>query len=102
MYCEYTNSYLLFSISFNMKCVLQLLLLIFSSRLIMVLFIRQSFCFHDKKLKEFLLNIVLCYKFVQGYSLVQYHYIPNTPLLLLQDLQNAFEDALERYNNIHG
>lgn len=58
MYCEYTNSYLLFSISFNMKCVLQLLLLIFSSRLIMILFIRQSF--HDKKLKEFLLNIVLC------------------------------------------
>lgn len=56
MYCEYTNSYLLFSISFNMKCVLQLPLLIFSSRLIMVLFIRQSFCFHDKKVKRILIK----------------------------------------------
>lgn len=71
MYCEYTNSYLLFSISFNMKCVLQLLLLIFSSRLIMVLFIRQSFCFHDKKLKEFLLNIVLC-SLLQICSMLQF------------------------------
>lgn len=41
----------------------------------------KAFVFMIKKLKEFLLNIVLCYKFVQGYSFVQYHYIPNTSLL---------------------
>lgn len=73
MYCEYTNSYLLFSISFNMKCVLQLLLLILSSRLIMVLFIRQSFCFHDKKVKRILIKYC---SLLQICSMLQFSSIP--------------------------
>lgn len=73
MYCEYFNSYLLFSISFNMKCVLQLLLLILSSRLIMVLFIRQSFCFHDKKVKRILIKYC---SLLQICSRVQFCSIP--------------------------
>lgn len=53
-----------------------------------------------KKLKEFLLNIVTnLFKGTVLFNTITYETLR---YYLLQDLQNAFEDALERYNNIHG
>lgn len=39
--------------------------------------------FMIEKLKEFILNVVLYHKFTEGYIFVQYHYIPNIPLLFV-------------------
>lgn len=79
--CEYTNSYKLLSISLTIKCIFQLILLdLISIQLIMVLFIRQSYSY-DRKVKRIHIKCSSLLHICWRIQFVQYHYIPNIPLL---------------------